>query len=260
MTYYQTLNVHQDATNQNIREAYRRLAFEYHPDRNAENPLAAEKMKEINEAYAVLSDPDKRRQYDAMFHQYGHNANDQFRQSYSEQEIFKGSDIHQIFEEMAKSFGLRGFDEIFKGYYGQNYRSFEFRHSGFSNNRFLFGRGINQGKKNIWFNNLLSNIFLNIFHKISGFSLPHTGANLYDAITITPDLARMGGPFVYLHPKNKKKLVVHIPSGIRKGQTIRLTGLGKQGQYGGAAGDLMLKVRIKKTILNRIKDIFSQQF
>jgi hypothetical protein len=74
---------------------------------NAGNGAAADRMKQINEAYAVLSDPHKRREYDLLLNQFGHRAQEQFRQSYSEQDIFRESDVQQIFEEMARAFGLR---------------------------------------------------------------------------------------------------------------------------------------------------------
>ena len=64
--YYEVLGVTEGATFQRIKEGYRRLAFEYHPDRNPGDGSAIEKMKEINEAYAVLSDPDKRSRYDRL--------------------------------------------------------------------------------------------------------------------------------------------------------------------------------------------------
>ena len=116
--YYQILSVNKNAASKEIKEAYRKLAFKYHPDRNKENGEAAEKMKIVNEAYAVLSSPEKRREYDALRQQFGSDAYSRFRNNYSQQDIFSGSDINHIFEEMAKAFGLRGSNEIFKEFYG----------------------------------------------------------------------------------------------------------------------------------------------
>src|SRR6185369_9512785 len=64
--YYQLLGVAENATAEDIKKAYRRLAKQYHPDANQNDPKAAEKFKEIGEAYSVVSDPEKRKQYDAM--------------------------------------------------------------------------------------------------------------------------------------------------------------------------------------------------
>ena len=62
--YYEVLHITPDASETEIKEAYRKLAFRYHPDRNKSGRDASKKMKEINEAYAILSDPIKRREYD----------------------------------------------------------------------------------------------------------------------------------------------------------------------------------------------------
>ena len=125
--YYQVLGVDQNATDQQIKEAFRKLAFKYHPDRNKEDPAAVEKMKKVNEAYAVISNPAKKREYDTLKNQFGSSAYTHFRNNYSEQDIFSGSDVNHIFEEMAKTFGLRGSNEIFKEFYGRGYQQFEFK-------------------------------------------------------------------------------------------------------------------------------------
>lgn len=63
-TYYDVLGLNQNCTAQDIKSAYRRLAMQWHPDKNPNNPLAEERFKRINEAYSVLSDPSKRQMYD----------------------------------------------------------------------------------------------------------------------------------------------------------------------------------------------------
>ena len=69
--YYQVIGVDKNATAKQIKEAYRQLAFKFHPDRNKENTSAVEEMKKVNEAYAVLSNPTKKREYDTLKNQFG---------------------------------------------------------------------------------------------------------------------------------------------------------------------------------------------
>ncbi len=113
--YYRVLGVEPSVGEQEIKDAYRRLAMKHHPDRNKNNPDSALKMKRVNEAYAVLADPGKKSEYDAMRRQYGSSAHGRFKNNYSENDIFSGPDIHRIFEEMARAFGVRGYKEMFKG-------------------------------------------------------------------------------------------------------------------------------------------------
>ena len=227
MNYYQRLKITPDASDHQIKEAYRRLAFEYHPDRNSKDPQAAEKMKAINEAYAVLSHPEKRRQYDGLYQRFGEDANRQFRASYSEQDIFNGSDIQHIFEEMARSFGLRGFDEIFKGLNGQGYRSFEFRQPGVFGKGFIFNSrpGVKAGASRN--TGLVGVVAQRMLKKVLGAYVPMPGSDIRDVMALQPELATRGGPFAYYHRWLGKKLVVQIPAGVHNGQFIRLQGLGR---------------------------------
>ena len=139
--YYHVLGVDRKADAKTIKEAYRALAFRYHPDRNEKDPSSAEMMKRVNEAYSVLSDEKKRKDYDEMRSRFGENAYGQFRGTYTEQDIFKGSDVHQIFEEMARSFGLRGVDAIFGDFYGNGYKHFAFKSHGLHGKGFIYRGG-----------------------------------------------------------------------------------------------------------------------
>jgi curved DNA-binding protein len=260
--YYQILEVEKEASPQKIKEAYRRLAFQYHPDRNRENPSTVEKMKEINEAYAVLSDPNKRRDYDTFHEQYGPYGYDRFKQRYSEQDIFRGSDINQIFEEMARSFGFRGFEEIFRESYGRGYHTFEFQRPGVSGRGFIlfgpgFGRGQQQGIpfSSEIFPGILGKFIKYLLKKTLGTREPKRGKDLEDAIYLDPGQAREGAKGKYLHRKRSKELIITVPPGMKDGQKIRLKGMGAPGREGGEPGDLYLKVKIKRPLLERAREL-----
>ena len=259
--YYKTLGIDKSADAKQIRNAYRELAFQYHPDRNRENPEASERMKLVNEAYAVLSDPSKRNEYDSLRQQFGDSAYGKFRNEYSEKDIFSGSDINRVFNEIAKTFGYRGVDEIFSEFYGKGYRSFEFKRPGFFAAGFLFSGFTGDRKKRsekLPFGGL-GNFSRLLLEKISGVELPANGKNIYDIIRLTPYQAEKGGPYAYLLKKTSKKLVVKIPSGIKEGQKIRLLGMGEPGKGGGAPGNLYLKIVLYKSWQNKLKN-FAKEF
>ena len=250
--YYEILGIGKDAEPIQIKEAYREMAFRYHPDRNASDSDAVEKMKAVNEAYAVLSNPQKKREYDALRQQYGSSAYTHFRKSYTEQDIFRGSDIHQVFEEMARAFGVRGFDEIFKQFESQGFRRFETRRPGFHVKGFVFSGWM--GGRSPFFN-----LGRNLSRLLSGSTgapgIARRGMDIYDIIHLQPSHAFQGGPFAYYHKKRDKKLVVRIPPQTRNGQKIRLSGMGEEGRAGGIPGDLYLKVNIKKPLGQKIRGL-----
>ncbi|MDR2699733.1 MAG: molecular chaperone DnaJ [Nitrososphaerota archaeon] len=101
--YYEVLGVQKNASKDQIKDSYRKLALQYHPDRNKESG-AEDKFKEISEAYAVLSDDQKRVQYDNI----GHAS---FNQQYSREDIFRGADFDSIFRDM-------GFGDLFRTIFG----------------------------------------------------------------------------------------------------------------------------------------------
>jgi molecular chaperone DnaJ len=124
--YYEVLGVQKNASKEEIKNSYRKLALQYHPDRNKE-PTAEEKFKELSEAYAVLSDDEKRKRYDM----YGHVG---------AEEAFRGSEAN--FEEIFRDAGFGGFRDIFDqifgrrgGFFGDDLFSFSFGGGGGSSSR-----------------------------------------------------------------------------------------------------------------------------
>lgn len=95
--YYKILGIEKTADNEEIKKAYRKLAFKYHPDRNPNDKKAEETFKKISEAYAVLSDPKKRKEYDTF-------GADTFSQRFTQEDIFREFDLNEIL----KSFGFGG--------------------------------------------------------------------------------------------------------------------------------------------------------
>ncbi|MFH1958063.1 MAG: molecular chaperone DnaJ [bacterium] len=120
--YYEILGVSKNAAVDDLKASYRKLALKYHPDRVPEDKKkeAEEKFKEISEAYAVLSDPEKRVKYD----KFGHAGIDQ---QYSSEDIFRGADFSSIFEDL----GVGGdiFSSFFRGSSGESFFGGRHRHA-----------------------------------------------------------------------------------------------------------------------------------
>jgi curved DNA-binding protein len=117
--YYKILGIGKDSTADEIKKAYRKLALKLHPDKNPGNKEAEDKFKKINEAYAVLSDPSKRKEYD----QFG--SADSFKQRFTQEDIFRGFDLNEILRDLGFGSGggrRQGFSQSqtdpFSGFFG----------------------------------------------------------------------------------------------------------------------------------------------
>lgn len=110
--YYKVLGVEKKASADEIKKAFRKLAVKYHPDRNPGDKEAEDRFKEINEAYAVLSDPKKREEYDT----FGSSG---FHKQYSQEDIFRGFDFGGTFRDMGMGGGEDIFSRLFGGAFGR---------------------------------------------------------------------------------------------------------------------------------------------
>ena len=261
--FYEVLGIKKGASQSEIKKAYRKMAKKYHPDTNAGDEAAAEKFKEVSEAYSVLNDPEKKKLYD----QFGHAAFDGTGQpggSYGAGFGGAGSSGFGGFGGAGGS-GFSGFsqgpdgsyqeyhfdgnmDDILKDIFGHGFSGSGSGASGFSGFSGASGTSGTSG---------FSGSSGKGFSGASGFSgfgggagygsFPQDGENVHADINVTFDEAAFGGDryFDLKDPAGKKQSIkVHIPAGIDNGQSIRLRGKGMPGANGGKAGDLLLKVHV----------------
>ena len=223
MDYYETLGVSKKAGSDEIKKAYRKLALKYHPDKNNGNKEYEARFKEISEAYAVLSDPEKRRQYDT----YGANG---FHQRYSQEDIFKGFDINEILRQFGfgtGSFSSTGFRGQSGGMGGMGGMGGGSAHRGF--NPFFGQNPAGQGGCG------------------GGCAQPVKGQDLTYQLSVSlEDVFNGADKQITLRTNGKSENVsVKIPKGIEAGKKLRLKGKGAQAPSGGIAGDLYLKVQLE---------------
>jgi curved DNA-binding protein len=218
--YYKILGVAKDASEDQIKKAYRKLALKYHPDRNKGDKAAEERFKQVNEAYAVLSDKEKRKQYD-MF------GADGFHQRFTQEDIFRGFDFDNIFKE----FGFGGddfFSRLFGGIAGGRTgpSSFTFFTSGASPQ-------FNQQGGTCSYKD----------HYTRGAQQP-TSRDIECDVTVSFMEAALGGKrTLTLKQDGKQKQVsVKIPAGIKAGQRLRVPSKGISG--GIPTGDLYIRIKI----------------
>ena len=259
--YYQILEVTPESGDDEIRKNYRRLAMQYHPDRNPGNPEAEDKFKEIAEAYGVLTDPVKRKQYDASrrfggaFSGNGQQGGFDYSQEDILRDLFQDPRFQQMFNGLLQEFARRGFranqqfirQSFFGGKGGIVFGGLFFLGS-------LAGPAILSGaRKGLPHSKgLLRTIGSAVGKLLSGGNkdranqtqraeqpVPELSATTYTA-EVTADELRDGKEIqlVTQGPNGQEKLKVRIPPGSRDGQKLRLRGKGASGPDG--RGDLFL--------------------
>ncbi len=217
--YYKILGVAKDASAGDIKKAYRKLALKYHPDHASGDKAKEEKFKEISEAYAVLSDAEKRKNYDT----YGSEG---FQQHYSQEDIFRGSNIEDILRE----FGFGG-GSFFSG--GRKTGGGGKRFSFNPESMFNFGGGRQQP------------------------SAPAKGSDMEYEIGLTLSEIATGTSknLSFQNPSGgTETITVKIPKGMVSGKKLRLAGRGQSSPYGGPAGDLYIKSKVMPDPVFKLRD------
>jgi len=214
--YYQVLGVDKKASADEIKKAYRKLAVKWHPDKNPTNKKASEeKFKKISEAYAVLSDSEKRQQYDTF------GSADQYRQQYSQEDIFRGFDLDEI---------LRGFG--FGGARGGGRTTFRTTRRG--------GGSFQEA----------DDPFASLFGSAGGgrqyANMPQKGQDAEYNLAISLEESVFGADKkISFQLENRvEDINVKIPPGISTGKKLRLPGKGLSGYSGGPSGDLYLNISV----------------
>ena len=208
--YYEILGVSPDAEKKQIQHTFRKLARKYHPDVNPGNKEAEEKFKTINEAYQVLSDPEKRKKYDELRAEYqqwqrtGGRQQDYDWQNWAAQPG-KGSRVQSANpEDLEDLFGSASpYSDFFNELFGQARRG-----SG--------GRGATPR--------------------------PRRGRDVEYEVDLTLKEAFQGAD--RLLEMDGHRIQASIPAGVHTGSRVRLSGQGEAGQNGGPAGDLYLVINI----------------
>ena len=211
--YYQTLGVAKTASQDEIKSAFRKLARTHHPDmvKPKERAAASERFKEINEAYEVLGDPEKRRQYDTLgadWQRGGAQPPPGWHQGAAGRRHPAGAGRGA--EDFEFNFGGTGFSDFFEAFFGSGGRQA---------NPFASGRAAGSSR----------------------------GVDVEADLMVPLEEALHGArrKITFQRQGHKPQTYeVTIPAGVREGQRIRLGGQGEAGVHGGPAGDLYLNVRL----------------
>lgn len=209
--YYSILGLSRSASPEEIKKAYRKLAMKFHPDRNKGDKSAEARFKEISEAYAVLSNPDKKKQYD-MFGAEG------FERRFSQEDIFRDFDFGSIFKEFGFG-GGRGSNIFGRAFGGEG-----------GGPRFA-GRGSSFGSQ---------------FNGFDTGSYPTKGADLIYELSLTLEeaAATSNRTISYQVEGRQETVSVKVPAGVSTGKKLRLPGKGHPGPRGGPKGDLYIQINV----------------
>ena len=203
--YYAILGVRKSASAREIKSSYRKLAKKYHPDKNQGDKAAEEKFKKLSEAYAVLSDTEKKKNYDT----YG---SEKFHQRFSQEDIFRGTNLNDILKEM-------GFGDIFGA-------GASFRGRGGGSPFGGMGGGSPFGGAGF------------------GGAATMPNLDISTEMTISLEESVKGGDrqFSMKGEHGTETISVKIPAGVGESAKLRLAGKGRQ--YSRHKGDLYIKIRI----------------
>ncbi|MFZ4895481.1 DnaJ C-terminal domain-containing protein [Plantibacter sp. Mn2098] len=213
--FYKVLGVKKDVTQAELKKAYRKLARQYHPDSNPGNDAAEARFKEISEANSVLSDPEQRKEYDAVRAMGGGarftapgsgGGNGGFEDVFGN--MFGGGARGQSYTYQQSPGGAGGYEDILGGMFGQG------------------GFGQTTGG-------------------YRGYGGPTPGRDVA-AHTTVDFLTATKGDTISLQTSEGRTIKVKIPAGVADGQKIRLRGKGQPSQDGGPAGDIVVTVSVRK--------------
>jgi curved DNA-binding protein len=219
--YYETLGVPRGASADEIKKAFRKLARQYHPDVAKDKKVSEEKFKEINEAYEVLGDPDKRKKYDELGPNWEHAQAAGPGQAYQ-----NGGATYRRYGAGAEGgpdfeFSGTGYSDFFESFFGGGGRGRE-RHASAGGPG--FGNFAYEGQ------DVEADLMVTLEEALHGAVRKVT----------------LRRPATEGEQERTNTYQVRIPAGVREGQRIRLAGQGNPGHGGGSPGDLYLNVRLAR--------------
>lgn len=269
MDYYKVLGLTKEASIEDIKKAYRKLAMKHHPDRNKGDKDSEDEFKKINEAYATLSDTTKRKEYDMRssfngFHSHTNSHSSGFRNSHFSEE--------NVDDFMRDFFNRDSFSDIFGAHFNRKVyavtlnfweaifgtkKQFQIRdeNNNVANVIVQFPPGLDDGNEIEVHLEGGSKIYLNI-RIIPDKNFTRDNLDLYTTIDIPLSKALLGGTIKF--PHWEKDFEINVPAGTQQGQLLRLSNAGIKKDI--FSGDLYLKCNIvlPKKLTKKQKEILEE--